>query len=58
MIIWHPGWSMPALIFDEANWFPEETQAALLQAIDTGRVNYAGQSYDAGKRPTFFAINT
>ncbi len=57
VVIWKAGLAMPIVMADEANWLPEEVQAAILQGIETGRWNYGNETLFEGKKPTYLAIN-
>ncbi len=56
-VIWKGSFALPVLMVDEANWLPPESQAAILQGIETGRWNYGNETCYEGKKPTFLAIN-
>jgi MoxR-like ATPase len=56
-VVWQGTFGLDALIVDEANRLPYDSQDVILQGIDTGRWNYQNQSLFEGKKPTFLTMN-
>lgn len=56
-VIWQGSFGLPALIIDEGNRLPFDSQDVILQGIDTGRWNYLNHSLYEGKKPTFITMN-
>ena len=56
-VVWQGTFGVDALIVDEGNRLPYDSQDVLLQGIDTGRWNYMNRSMFAGKKPAFMTVN-
>jgi len=56
-VVWQGTFGLSAIIVDEINRLPYETQDVILQGIDTGRWNYLNESLYEGKKPTFATMN-
>jgi hypothetical protein len=56
-IIWQGTFGLDALMIDEGNRLPLESQDVCLQGIETNRWNYMNQSLYEGKKPTFVTMN-
>lgn len=56
-VIWQGSFGLDALIVDEGNRLPYDSQDVILQGIDTGRWNYNNRSLFEGKKPTFMTMN-
>jgi MoxR-like ATPase len=56
-VIWQGTFGLDAVIIDEINRLPPDTQDVLLQGIDTGRWNYLNHSLYEGKKPAFLTMN-
>ncbi|MDD5172124.1 MAG: AAA family ATPase [Candidatus ainarchaeum sp.] len=56
-VVWQGTFGVDAIIVDEGNRLPYDTQDVLLQGIDTGRWNYLNHSMFAGKKPAFMTVN-
>ncbi len=56
-VVWQGTFGLAAIIVDEVNRLPPDTQDVLLQGIDTGRWIYLNHALFAGKKPTFMTMN-
>lgn len=56
-VVWQGTFGLDAIVVDEVNRLPYETQDVILQGIDTGRWNYQNESLYEGKKPTFMTMN-
>lgn len=56
-VVWQGTFGLSAIIVDEINRLPYETQDVILQGIETGRWNYLNESLFEGKKPTFATMN-
>ncbi|MBI5046749.1 AAA family ATPase, partial [Candidatus Micrarchaeota archaeon] len=56
-VVWQGTFGLDAMIVDEVNRLPYDTQDVVLQGIDTGRWNYQNRSLFEGKKPTFLTMN-
>lgn len=56
-VVWQGTFGLPAVVWDEANRTPAETQAVILQWLEDGTVKYANETLIVPKRAVFLTAN-